>query len=338
MADSHPVLNRIWLALGLVFALVGGCRAERVPPADARLVWWHSREGRLVTAALGDGAPTPLVLPVDEDAEEVPSSGADRACQKCHAIGAGLIAFTYFGIDGPGGLAGLSDGAARLLNDPQDRWNFSALHASGERLVANTGLRLAVRDTGSGAVLTEDAAGREAAQPAFAARGDALVFLGDLDNDDAPPNEMEFQRSSLYRARLDGDVLADVERVVDGGGQALAYPAVSPDGRFAAYTRAPWSQTSRGDALTPGSLELVDLQTGDVRRLLAADPAGRAWMPSFYAADDGLWLVFVDRRDGRLLLQVTPLSPDQPGDPSGPPVPVPAAVDAPGFFPRFVPR
>lgn len=356
MPDSHPVLNRIpppsHVVLGRLLAffvalIPAACLqqsgppqdwAERSPPGEASLVWWRADDARLVTARLSDTEATPLSLPVDLDGGGVPDAPSDRACQKCHALAAGLIAFTYFGIDGQGGVASFPEAAAIVPNSINRTWNFSALHRNGDRLVTNTARRLEVRDVATGIVLTKNAAGREAAQPAFAAETDQLVFLSDLRLEGAAAtNEIEHDESSLWMARLDGDTLADIHLLAAGAGQTLAYPALSPDGRYAVYTRAPYSQSARAGEPTPGRLELLDVQTGAIRPLLAADPAGRAWMPSLLEAEDGLWMAFVSRAEGRPDLRIAPLDPERMGDPSGPARPLPAATPG-ALFPRFVPR
>jgi hypothetical protein len=355
MTDSRWVLNlilpRFKVALSLLFCgLAGvGCAVAEAPVAApvpalelavGSLVYWSLDRSALVRADPGADALAPVELPFDPAGAGVPDEASDRACRKCHAFGGGRMAFTYFGIGGPGGVAAWPSGDVVVDNRADLPWSFPALDRTGERVVAGIGLRLSLFDASSGVALVDDIAGRPAAQPAFAANADTLIFVGDPQRQGAPADDPgEFDASDLYVGTLDAgsDVLVDVRMLVAGDGQALAYPTLSADGRFAVYTRAPWSQSARGDEITAGALEMVDVATGTQRTLLRAAPRGRAWMPSLLDDGEDLALAFVDRSSDVPQIRLARLRPSQAGDPSSSAIALPDPLSEPGFFPRFEP-
>jgi hypothetical protein len=356
MTDSRAVLNvigatRKWRIPVCFLVLLGACRVDTQAPAEppdglpAPLVYWSMDRGVLVRADPGDSALRELELPYDEGGAGVPDNEADRRCRKCHVFGGGRLAFTYFGIGGPGGVTSWPDGAVVVDNgdgsvDAQAPWSFPALSSSGDFVVGGDGLRLSVWDAATGDKLHHDVAQRPATQAALSAYGDTLVFVADPTREGAPADDPgEFDRGDLFAARLDlGDGrIHDVRRLVSGDGQSISYPALSPDGRFAVYTRAPWSQSARGEELTEGTLELVDLDDGRVRTLLRAAPRRRAWMPSLVGDVDELTLAFISREDGEPRVRLARVLPGALGDPSSPAIALPDALSEPGFFPRFAP-
>lgn len=372
MTDSERVLNRIrdvataglkalfvaafLPAAGLGCGLLGGLQGSDIdagpvdadalvappPPTElaAPLVFWSREPGELVRLLPGASEPTPLVLPYDPAGAGIPDEAGDRQCRKCHAFGGDRIAFTFFGIGGPAGVATAQTGEPFLDNADDLRWSFPALTGDGALLIATERMRLHLFDAQTGERLRDDLVGRASTQAAVASRADTFVFVGDPTFEGEPATDpTEFDRADLWVARLDPDGADayDVRRVVSADGQAIAYPAISPDGRFAVYTRAPWSQSARGEELTPGAFELVDLSSGEIASLAAAAPEGLAWMPSLVDDDDDLALAFVSRSAQEPLIRLARVRPSQWLAPCSASIPLPAAESLVGFFPRFAP-
>ena len=326
-------------AVAITVARWNGTAATRVArqtwsiaPGSMRgtIYYWANNLGRIMR--IKPGASTPE----DFSAAVVPSpgNGCTMACHTVSADGSTLIATggTF------GGTYDLKQNAPRFAlggapDSPQIRqWALAAVTADGHYVVADalgpqlTGLPVAgMFNAGTGVAIptTTSGLGTELYyMPAFSPDGSRFVFVGDTDPMStywaatATPGPLK----SFSFSESGSPMMTNEQVIVDAGSdptkQTIAYPTVSPDGRWALYSRMSWADPTTNHNLTSyapmtSDLYLADLDHPGVEiRLGALDgdgypfaaPAGRDlhlnFEPTFAPTASGgyFWVVFLSRR------------------------------------------
>lgn len=303
-----------------------------IAPGSMRgtIYYWANNLGRIMR--IKPGASTPE----DFSASVVPSpgNGCTMACHTVSADGSTLIATggTY------GGTYDLKQNAPRFaLGGTPDsaqirQWALAAVTGDGKYVVADalgaqlTGLPVAgMFDATSGAAIpgTTSGLGTELYyMPAFSPEGSRFVFVGDSNPmsgywaataTPGPLKAMAFNESGT-------PMLSNEQVIVQAGSdpatQTIAYPTISPDGRWALYSRMSWADPTMNHNLTSYAPMTSDLYMADLEnpgtevRLATLDgdgypfaaPNGRDlhlnFEPTFAPVATGgyFWVVFLSRR------------------------------------------
>jgi hypothetical protein len=283
-------------------------------PLEQGLWYWSGDDARLWLAAASEEQGLPVEIGAAAAGPERPDGELEQQCRKCHALSDDAVAFTYFGTDGPGGVASLDALAAPRVDDASgERWNLAALSVDGSLLFTVADTRLQQRDPSSGARLVDDVAGRPVAHLAISSDGRALAFAGDPRLHGSPAEwELDFDESDLYLAELaPGGALLSPRRLLAGEGEALAWPAPAVGAAFVIAQRGAHARSALGDEVQRAELVAVPGQGGEAVILERAAPAGFAYQPALSrpAADGLVWLVFVSRAAGGPELRLAALDP-----------------------------
>lgn len=244
-------------------------------------------------------------------------------CVACHAIsrdGRYMAAELWEG-QGPSTVFDLT---SNLSTDPAptrfptDRasWVYASFNNDSTRLVANllgglffvdpaTGMRVSPR---SGTLPADNAV-----QPNWSPDGRAIAFVSGFEG----PGPTAFERSSLATLPVTGPdavgassivLRGDALRAQPEGGDAIAYPSWTPDGRWLAFQHGPFSESDRevpGSTTRrriPGAIYLMNPAGGTPMRMANATFDGvehDAFFPNFSPFVQGgfYWVVFFSRRD-----------------------------------------
>ncbi len=281
-------------------------------PLEQVLWYWSSEDAQLWVAAASDEEAVPVEIGAAQSGPERPDGELERQCRKCHTLSDDAVAFTYFGTDGPGGVAALAALAEPRVDDASgERWNLAALSPDGSLLFTVADTRLQQRDPLSGGLLVDDVAGRPVAHLALSSDGGALAFVGDPHLYGSPAEwELDFDESDLYLAEVGpGGALEPPRRLLAGSGQALAWPTPGEGGAFVVAQRGAHARSALGDEAQLAELVAISGAGGPAVVLERAAPAGFAYQPALSRpASDGLvWLVFVSRASGEPELRLAAL-------------------------------
>ena len=253
-----------------------------------------------------------------------PRRSADGSrCVACHAIsrdGRYMAAELWEG-QGPSTVFDLTtsltaDPAPTRFPTDRASWVYASFNNDSTRLVANllgglffvdpaTGQRVAVRSgrlPGAGAV-----------QPSWSPDGRAIAFVADFQG----PGPTAYERGNLATLPVTGpDAVGDPSLLLRGeslrgqpeGGDAIAYPTWTPDGRWLAFQHGPFSESDRevpGSTTRrriPGAVYLINPAGGTPLRMTNATFDGvehDAYFPNFSPFVQGgfYWVVYFSRRD-----------------------------------------
>jgi hypothetical protein len=312
-------------------ATVIGDQTWTIGSAAARgtIYYWANNLGRIMR--LKPGAATPE----DFSAGVVPSPG-NGCTMACHTVSAD--GSTMMAVGGTfGGSYDLKTNAPRygLGGTPDStqirQWALSAVTADGKYTVNNalaaqlSGISAAgMFDTTSGAAIPGATSGLGSElyyMPAFSPDGSRMVFVGDTDGMTAywastgsagPLKVFDFNETAT-------PMLTNERQVVAAGSDpnlsTIAWPSISPDGRWAIYSRMSWVDPTTQHNLTSyppmtSDLYLADLDNpGTEIRLAALDGDGYPFVagardlhlnfePTFAPVASGgyFWVVFLSRR------------------------------------------
>lgn len=315
---DEPVTVRVDLAdaRGAVRGTPIRVRLARGALAGA-VYYWDLRAGKILRIL---DAPTRR----EDFLPSPPRRASDGSrCVACHAIsrdGRYMAAELWEG-QGPSTVFDLT---SNLTSDPAptrfptDRasWVYASFNHDGTRLVANlldglffvdpaTGMRVPTR----GGTLP----GEGSAQASWSPDGRAIAYISSFQG----PGPTAFERGNLSTIPVPAAdtvgasttiLRGDALRAQPEGGDAIAYPTWTPDGRWLAFQHGPFSESDREVPGTttrrriPGAIYLINPAGGTPMRMTRATFDGvehDAYFPNFSPFVQGgfYWVVYFSRRD-----------------------------------------
>lgn len=280
-----------------------------VAPESMRgtIYYWSNNQGRVLR--LRPGSSTPEDFSAGK-LNGLPSSGCTMTCHTVSADGSTIVS----GGDTLGGTFDLKNGAAYWDegggpgSDQKRRWAYAALSPTGKYIVESfapfpvgfgtqTGLFMAqTKQYVPGSGLD----GVRLGTPAFAPDGTLIAYVD---------YQAGATNGSLKLVDFDGNLgkASNIRELVKKGALPdIAFPSVSPDGKWVVYQRGSSHRTDGGNT---ANLYLANVQTGQETRLAAINGDGFPFVagardlnwnfePTFAPVASGgyFWVVFTTRR------------------------------------------
>jgi hypothetical protein len=300
-----------------------------IAPANLRgtIYYWANNLGRILRIKPGDSKPDDFSAGVVPDS---PAGGCTMTCHTVSADGSTLVAAggTYGGsydLKANKPLYGLGGG----YETPQsEQWLLPAVSPDGQLVVINAMADQLGAPIGQGMFKTADGSpvmdsglpNERIYMPSFAPDGSSLVFVtgtppggGYWASTGAPGTlrMMSFDKSKAPMLSNEHDL---VQPGADPKTQVIAWPSVTPDGKWAAYGRLQWLDPTANHNLTAispaaGDIYMASLADGAEVRLsningdsypfaAGARDLNHNFEPSFapVAAGGYFWVVFHSRR------------------------------------------
>ncbi len=262
-------------------------------PVEGGLYYWSAELRGIYRLPFGGRQAVPFVAP---GTEENPDE-----CAGCHSVSrdGGTIALIFGSADPEASFfenAAFSGGlrVARVTS-PQDpiflpavdepgEGGMVALSSDGSRVASAYDFKIALRNTDTGELLSEESRllGKMPFFPEFSPDNTQLVLtLSDLAD-----TEIAVRNGSIAIVSVEGDRFGAVTELVPAeAGTIFYYPTWSPDGKWVAYVSGPASVGDEGKSYDQdhAELKLVSVQTGatfDLRRASGPLASTSTW-PKF---------------------------------------------------------
>ncbi len=237
-------------------------------------------------------------------------------CVGCHAISRNgeRMALT---MDQPGGSGSILDVGSRdpLVALDTMYWDFAAFNPSGDLLLTVVNGTITIRDSETGAELSQTTGQGQPTHPDFSPTGLQVVYTS------APTlgNDWSFTNGSLVTRTFDPDTNQfgpEVNLLNEAGANAY-YPSFSPDGQWIVYTRSTGSSYDDASAevfviradgsAEPMKLEVPNIGTGLTNSWVRWAPFELTVDPTAEVPEPLFWFTFSSKRTyGVRLPQGTP--------------------------------
>lgn len=280
------------------------------------------------------------IRPGELDAEDFftppPEPGSGSTCVGCHTLSRDgrKMAFEYYGGWRTHGVVDVVTPDPAIVGPGIFAANFSAFSPGGDRLIGAMNGVLTLWDATSGAGLETLATPALATHPAWSPDGRTVAFASQVAGEAF--GDVDFRQADLAVIRSFDGIRSAPEVLVPSAGEANSYPSFSPDSRWLAFSRGPYSRSHRAfdpaapSAISPADLHVIPVDGGGAVLLARASAGGQALLPAFSPFESGgyFWLAFFSRRDyghitrgtTRRQIWVTAFDPRAPAgsDPSAP--------------------
>jgi roadblock/LC7 domain-containing protein len=298
------------------------------------IYYWAVNQGQIVKINPGADKPVPAFdpgpynqlgspAPVSGYANQNPpwqqASGGHR-CVACHTVSkdGSTIAAVFSaptpvgGSAGPWGTVNSTSEQVQALGDYTAKVRFMALTPDGKYIVSNSdGFTMALGNATNGQPMASALDSMtQMADPQFSPDGKLLAFAGNVTGS----YPVEFTQSDLQV--MDANMTAapyfsNLQTIVTGGGQEIAFPSFAPDSKWVVYQRGDYSRASYGaGGASTGHNDLymadVAKQVGELKLdlangagVLGAKDSQRNYEPRVNPISVGgyYWVVFVSPRD-----------------------------------------
>ncbi len=297
------------------------------------IYYWAVNQGQIVKINPGASQPVPAFDPGPYNALGSPApsnytglnppwqdTGSGHRCVACHTVSkdGSTIAAVFSaptpvgGSSGPWGTVDSSSEQVKALGDYTAKVRFMALTPDGKYVVSNSdGFTMALGDSATGQKIPSALDSMtQMADPQFSPDGTLLAFSGNV----VGSYPVEFTQSDLQVMNANmgaAPYFTNLQTIVSGGGQEIAFPSFTPDSKWIVYQRGDYSRASYGaGGATTGHNDLymadVAKQVGELKLdlaggagVLGAKDAQRNYEPRVNPISVGgyFWVVFVSPRD-----------------------------------------